>query len=39
VVAIENLPHTTSSLMHIVSWSFLRRFARDLETGAVIERY
>lgn len=39
VVAVENLSHTTTEFMHKLSWSFVRRFARDLETGAVIELY
>ncbi len=39
VVAIEDLSHTTCSFMHTISWSFLRRFAKDPETGAVIELY
>lgn len=38
-VAMSNIPHTTCRTMHILSWSFLRRFARDLETGKVIELY
>lgn len=39
VIGVENLPHTTCTVMHDLSWSYLRRFARDLRTGAVIERY
>lgn len=38
-VAIENIPHTTIRMMHVLSWSFLRRFARNLETGEIIELY
>lgn len=38
-VAMENIPHTTSRFMHVLTWSFLRRFARDLKTGEVIELY
>lgn len=39
MVAMENVPHTTVRMMHIFSWSYLRRFARDLENGNVIELY
>lgn len=35
----ENMPHNTTPAQQILSWSFMRRFARDLETGAVIELY
>lgn len=38
-VAMQNIPHTTCRTMHVLSWSFLRRFARDLENGKVIELY
>ena len=38
-VAMENIPHTTVRMMHVIAWSFLRRFARNLETGEVIELY
>lgn len=38
-VAIENVPHTTTHLMHILTWAWARRFARDLETGEVVELY
>lgn len=37
VVAIENLTHTTCEFMHTITWSFLRRFAKNLQTGEVIE--
>lgn len=39
MVCIDNSPHTVTASMLTVCWSFLRRFARDLETGEVIERY
>lgn len=39
VVAVENLSHTTTEFMHQLSWSFLRRFARDLENDIVLELY
>ena len=39
VVAIENLTHTTCEFMHTISWSYLRRFARDFEQDKVIELY
>ncbi|MBR6322902.1 MAG: hypothetical protein IKR59_08535 [Lachnospiraceae bacterium] len=38
-VAIENLPHATCHVMNEMAWSFLKRFARNLETGEVIELY
>ncbi len=38
-VAMENVPHTTVRMMHVIAWSFLRRFARDLKTGEIIELY
>lgn len=39
VVAIENMPHMIVPSMHILAWNWLRRFARDRETGAVIELF
>lgn len=36
-VTIENLPHATCPQMPWLTWSFLRRFARDPETGRIIE--
>ncbi len=39
MVAEENMPHNTTPNQQKISWDFLRRFARDLETGAVIELY
>ena len=38
-VAMENVPHTTVRFMHVLAWSFLRRFARNRETGEVMELY
>lgn len=37
VVAIENMPHMIVPSMHMLAWNYLRRFARDAATGAVIE--
>lgn len=39
MVCIDNSPHTVTASMLTLCWSFLRRFARDLETGEVIELY
>ncbi|MGM9594227.1 MAG: hypothetical protein ACI3U8_07720 [Candidatus Onthomonas sp.] len=39
VVAIENMPHMTLPSMHLCAWNYMRRFARDTETGEVIELY
>jgi pimeloyl-ACP methyl ester carboxylesterase len=39
IVAEENMPHNTTPAQQKISWSFMRRFARDLTTGAVIELY
>ncbi len=39
VVAIENMPHMVVPSMHIFAWNYLRRFARDQETGVVIELF
>lgn len=39
MVAEENMPHNTTPNQQKVSWDFLRRFARDLETGEVVELY
>lgn len=38
-VAEENMPHNTTPNQQKVSWSFLRRFARDMDTGEVVELY
>jgi hypothetical protein len=37
MVALGNMPHTVTPTMVNLSWSFMRRFARDQETGACIE--
>ncbi|MGM9522555.1 MAG: hypothetical protein ACI3VB_08780 [Oscillospiraceae bacterium] len=39
VVAIENMPHMPLPSMHLCAWNFMRRFARDLDTGEVIELF
>jgi hypothetical protein len=39
IVGIENMPHMPLPMMPRLSWSFMRRFARDPETGKVIELY
>lgn len=39
MVCIDNSPHTVTASMLTLCWSFLRRFARDLETGEVVELY
>lgn len=36
---IENLPHMIVPQMAELAWSFIRRFARDTETGKTIERF
>lgn len=38
IAASENMPHTVTPCMIDISWSYLRSFARDLQTGQVIER-
>ena len=38
-VAMENIPHTTVRFMQVLAWSYVRRFARDLETGEIVELY
>lgn len=37
VVAIENLSHMVSPSMNLCAWNYMRRFARNRETGEVIE--
>lgn len=37
MVALGNMPHTVTPTMVNLSWSFMRRFARDQETGACVE--
>ncbi len=39
MVGEENMPHNTTPAQQAVSWNFLRRFARDPETGKIIELY
>lgn len=39
MVTVENLPHMISPVMAELSWSFLRRFARSPEDGAILDRY
>ncbi len=36
-VGEENMPHNTTPMQQNLSWSFLRRFARDPETKKIIE--
>lgn len=38
-ISLENTPHMIMPQMAELSWEFLRRFARDNDTGAVIELY
>ena len=38
-ISLENTPHMIMPQMAELSWEFLRRFARDNETGEVIELY
>jgi poly(3-hydroxybutyrate) depolymerase len=37
VVKIEGMPHVTTPFMQSLSWSFMRRFARDPGTGNILE--
>jgi len=39
VIAIENMPHMVVPSMHIFAWNYMRRFARDRQTGQVIELF
>ncbi len=39
LVGEENMPHNTTPVQQDLSWSFLRRFARDQKTGKIIELY
>lgn len=39
VVGEENMPHNTSPVQQELSWSFMRRFARNQETGEIVELY
>lgn len=38
-ISLENTPHMIMPQMAELSWGFLRRFARDNDTGEVIELY
>ncbi|MGN0999355.1 MAG: hypothetical protein ACI4PO_07375 [Faecousia sp.] len=38
-VSLENMPHMIAPQMAELSWSFMRRFARNRETGETIELY
>ena len=38
-VAMGNMPHTVTPTMCDITWNFLRRFARNLETGECIELF
>ena len=37
MVGEQNMPHNTTPNQQVVSWNFLRRFARDRETMKIIE--
>lgn len=39
IVGEENMPHNTSPVQQDLSWSFMRRFARDQVTGKCVELY
>ena len=39
MVGEENMPHNTTPVQQRLSWSFMRRFARDTETGKTIELF
>lgn len=39
LVGEENMPHNTTPVQQDLSWSFLRRFARDQVSGKIIELY
>lgn len=39
LVSIENMPHMITPQMAELSWSFMRRFARDQKTGKIKELY
>jgi hypothetical protein len=38
-VGLENNPHIPTSSILDLAWSYVRRFARDLQTGETIELY
>lgn len=37
VIAVENTPHRVTPSINICAWNYMKKFARDQETGAVIE--
>jgi hypothetical protein len=39
IVTVQNMIHTPEPTMPMLSWSWMRRFARDQTTGKVIELY
>jgi pimeloyl-ACP methyl ester carboxylesterase len=39
LVTLDNLPHMCAPQMPGLAWDFVRRFAKDPNTGAVIDRY
>ena len=39
VVALGDMPHTVTPTMADLCWSYVRRFARDQQTGETIELY
>lgn len=39
IVALGNMPHTITPTMINLTWSYVRRFARNQETGATVELY
>lgn len=39
MVGLENMPHLPTPAMLNLAWEFMSRFARDQETGEIMERY
>ena len=39
IVAVDNMVHAPEPTMPMIAWAFMSRFARDQQTGAVIELY
>jgi hypothetical protein len=39
IVAVQNMIHIVEPTMPMISWSWMRRFARDQKTGKIIELY
>lgn len=37
IASSENMPHTVTPCMIDISWSYLRRFSRDIESKSVVE--